>query len=66
MSLLNQFLNGLNQNRNLRTGFYPVEKNPVFTSVKCRQDRPFKRNLNRFVRSVFASSRAVMMIADRT
>jgi hypothetical protein len=49
MRALNQFLNGLNQNRNLQTGFYPVEKNLVFASVKCGRGRPFKGNLNRFV-----------------
>lgn len=56
MSLLNQFLKALNQNRNLQTGFYPVEKNLVFASVKCRQGRPFKRDLNRFVSGFRAAS----------
>ena len=50
MSALNQFLNGLNQNRNLQTGFYPVEKNPVFASVSGEQGHPLEQNLNQFVR----------------
>jgi hypothetical protein len=66
MSALNQFLNGLNQNRNLQTGFYPVEKNPVFASVSGGQGHPLEQNLNQFVRRRrFRPLRRDMMIADR-
>ena len=49
MSPLNQFLNELNQNRNLQTGFYLVEKNLIFGSVNGGQGRLFEQNLNQFV-----------------
>jgi hypothetical protein len=65
MSALNQFLNGLNQNRSLHARSYPVEGNRVFGPVICGQGRPFARNLNRFVNGFHESARGVMMIADR-
>jgi hypothetical protein len=65
MSALNQFLNGLNQNWNLQTGFYPIEKNPVFASVSGGQGRPLERNLNQFVNGFRAPSRGAMMMTDR-
>ena len=65
MSVLNRFLNELNQNRNLQTGFYPVEGNRVSGPVICGERRSFARNLNRFVKGFHGLSRGVMMIAHR-
>lgn len=65
MSQLNQFLSVLNQNRNLRTGFYPVEGNHAFALVNRGQGRQFGRNLNQFVSGFRVSSRHVMMVVDR-
>jgi hypothetical protein len=65
MSLLNQFLKALNQNRNLQTGFYPVEGNRVFSPVNRGHGRRFGHNLNQFVNGFRAPSRRVMMIAHR-
>lgn len=43
---LNQFVNGLNQNRSLRIGIYPVEMNRDFPGVDFRREAKFRANLN--------------------
>lgn len=53
---LNQFLNGLNQNRSLRKALYPVEMNRDFWVVGCESSRNSMARLNQYV-SFFLSSR---------
>jgi hypothetical protein len=46
MSALNRFLKGLNQNRSLQAGFYPIEKNRNFLPVGCEIRGNLKADLN--------------------
>jgi hypothetical protein len=43
---LNQFVNGLNQNRSLRIGIYLIEMNRDFPGVDFGREAKFRANLN--------------------
>ncbi len=49
---LNRVLNGLNQNRSLQRGPYPVEMNRNSLPVSCGATAGFKTNLNLCVNEV--------------